>query len=145
MHAHFFLRGDKDQVDAWVRWMMTRTMFLPFEKDGEKKAQPILLQIRYSIAGSYELVFPKEAKDIILTTLGFHKPPHPNTVKMRYFLKLLRLAMGLKKPKDFDTSEVLIMPENTKWCSVIPIGIHEDEVRYFKEGIGGDEVVEEAL
>lgn len=146
MHAGFWLYGDKDQCDTWLKWMSTRIMMLPHTNEkGKKFEQPIALQLRYSIFGMYELVFPEQHKDVILTTLGFHKPVHPNTAKMRWFLRAARLAIGYKKPGKFDSSRALVLPDSTIWCSVIPIGVREDDVRFFEEGIGGNKVVEEAL
>lgn len=124
------LRGIKKDVDEAIKWLETRVAYLPFETaDGKKGAQPIQIALRYSVFGTWELVFPEEMKDIILTTLGFHINTYPNTAKMKYMLKLIRLAMGVKEYKPQDVSKVLPLPNDLfNNIHIIPIGIKEDDV-----------------
>ena len=144
MHAHFFLRGIKQDVDLYIKFLETRTMMLPFmEKNGKKMVQPIQGQLRYSIFGTWEYIFPENEKDAVLTTLGFHKPLHPNSKKFKAAMNFLRMAMGLKKPPEFKTDKLMVMPQGL-YVSVIPIGVKYDKIETFNKGTD-QEVTHEAL
>lgn len=142
MHLHFFVRGQKECVDIVLNWLNTRAVLVPYWKnENEYKAgkEPTMMPtshiLRYSVGGSYELIIPEQEADKWLTTLGFHKELHPNTVKLRIALTFLRKAMGIKKPKDFSTKEQVILPvEYSQHVSFLPIGVKYDEVRQLDDG-----------
>lgn len=136
MQIFFLVRGQKDCVDIVLNWINTRMALLPEwknEEDYNAGKEPIISPIshllRYNVLG-YELVIPEQEADKWLTTFGFHEPPHPNTVKFKAAIKFLRIAMGLKKPKEFKTDEQVMLPsEYAKYIGFTPIGVKYDEFR----------------
>ena len=138
MHAHFYLRGAKDNVDYIVNWLNTRTFKrIRTDEEGNISYEYLNGVMRYSIAGTWEYIFPEESKDVVLATLRFDQPLHPNTLKMKWFVNLIRLAMGIEKIPEFDKKTGFLMPENYyKYVSVIPLGVKYDEVEWLEREDG---------
>jgi len=142
MHLHFFVRGETTCVDIVMNWLKTRTINIPYwENEADYKAgktpkmHPGSFILRYSVLGSYELIIPEQEADKWLTTLGFHRPPHPNTVKLRLALAFLRKAMGITVPKPFKIDESVMLPvEQAKHTGFIPIGVKYDKMAQLPDG-----------
>jgi len=134
MHVHFMIRGIKQDVETWFKYLETSWFWLPFkDENGVEKKQQIQGQLRYSLFGTWEFIFPKEYQDAVLTTFGFHNNLRGNK-KYQFQMNLIRLALGLKKaPKDFNTNQKLTLP-NELWVEVVPIGIKHDAEQTFENG-----------
>ena len=132
------IRGNIPDVDTFLMYLRTRMVMLPFKtKEGKDMTQPINLRLNYSVFGTYEAVFPENEKDVVLTTLRFHEPLHPNTVKMRWMVKMIRLAIGLKKVPEFSTKMILPMPnEAGQNVHIIPLGVKYDKMSYWFHDTG---------
>lgn len=151
MHAFFYIRGDQEHVKTILTWLHTRMAMSPFKnpklvphgpKDNKGNLlregfQPVNCQVRDSIFGMKELVFPQSEMDTALTTLGFHKPLYPDTVRMKMFVKSLRLAVGLDPIPEFKQDKVFPMPDEIMaFVSIIPIGVKYDKLDHeFPDGI----------
>ena len=141
MHLHFFIRGQKDCVEIMKNWINTRTVLHPYwknEKDYKAGKKPDMVAmshlLRYSVAGSYELIIPEGEADKWLNTLGFDSV-HPNTIKLKTGMAFLRKAMGLKKAPKYSKKEQVMLPsEYVSHVSFIPIGVKYDVFRQMDDG-----------
>jgi len=141
MHLHFFVRGQKECVDIVLNWINTRVVQIPYwpsEKEYHAGKPPRMQShshiLRYSIAGSYELIIPEEEADKWLTTLKFDQI-HPNTAKIKVGMAFLRKAMGLQGiPKYCKDEQVMLPMEYATHVSFIPIGVKHDIKRQLDDG-----------
>lgn len=140
MQLHFWMRGEMWAVEEVKKWLQTRTVLYPF-KDKNKKQfyQPINLGLRESILGTYELIFPEECLEIVLTTLKkkvSHEHYNKQTKgKLKFILEAIRIFGGLEKiPKLEDIQEdinktirPLPMPDDAmSFVNFFLIGIKRD-------------------
>lgn len=130
MHLYFITRGIKKDVDELVKFLETRTLYMPYtDKDGKKMKMPVQAALRP--IQLWEYVFPAEEKDKVFTTLNADYNPVPNNLKMRTGVAALRKLLGAKKVKkgSFKKDQQLFIPNNL-WYSLIPIGYKEDELNF---------------
>jgi len=134
MHFAFIPYGIKNFVDFIIEDFNHRYLPLRIYKEGEQdKFLLMQLQIRILPFGIYELIFPKEFKDEILSALI------PNTDNEYYSrlqkkvlsinpLGILRRFLHLEPILEFKKipHPNFPIPEYTKFVSIIPIGIRED-------------------
>jgi len=126
MHVVFIPYGIKQAVDHLLMDMQAQKFPMPvYSPDGkEKKEVWIQGALRLAPFGIYEYVFPKEQKDVVLTTLRFNEKI-PYNIKPVY-LKMVKNALHIKEPGEFKTDQRLMwIMDNT---SIIPLGIREDSV-----------------
>jgi len=123
MHALFIPYGEVDCVNRFYRDLQSQNYILKMENsDGEKKNQYIKGGLRLAPFGVVDYVFPKEYKNEVLTSLGFHNENPYKLGKVR--LALLRNFLKCKKPGKFETEmQYIWYKENV---SLIPLGIRED-------------------
>lgn len=127
--------------DYWLQWflMQLRSQKLSFrcynKETGEEKNIVIDCQLRILPGGIYELIFPKEHKDVILASLDFGSIPSGNYdinkefsilgIKIKpidYLRKFLSITEV--KPEEINTKETMAWRRD--WVAIIPIGIRED-------------------
>ena len=126
MHILFGMRGIKHRGDEFIKQLSCQ--YLPFKHKGQNSS----LQVRVSPIQLYDVSFPKEHKDILLTTLfpGQEKgrPIHKRYEKVVW---ALRKIFGLEPiPETWDTSRKLpCHPEDTE---MIALGLKED--RFVSDG-----------
>ena len=128
MHAIFIPYGIKNLVDLFIENLNQRILPLRLYKEGEKDTYyNIQCQIRYLPFGIVEFVFPKEYKDQVLTSLGFHKPAPYNLNKSVLGIKPFELLKKFLNIQDIPKfKETLGFPVLKLPMSIIPIGIRED-------------------
>lgn len=121
MHAIFMIYGMRSTVEHTLRDMEAQKHRMPMYKEGEKDSSTLMnAQVRLLPFGVYEYVFPKEDRDIVLATLGFHLNPPYNIDKVK--MVMLRKALHAEKiPTDIKTDNML--PWVMRDISIIPIGI----------------------
>ena len=126
--AHIFLmtRGIKNDVEDYINWLSHQQLPYKNRESQETALQDYLLQIRVCPIQLWDISFPREHKDLMLTSLfsADGKPYHSNIQK---YLSALRFALKADKmPEKWDTSKRLPRrPANTE---MICIGTKEDEV-----------------
>lgn len=138
MHLELWLRGEKRCVDRFIQDLSAKYMEFTFRKsDGkggflqdqfEKYHWPI--SVRIAPFGIYEIVFPKEHRDLVLTTILGKKEEVKrsklwNSWKNKY-VEVFRKLLKLKKIPDYDDSKN--MPLFRDGIEFIPIGIKEDQI-----------------
>lgn len=126
MHAVFFVYGIKQAVDHFLMDMQAHKYNLRYHKDKPLHVETAVIvqgALRYAPFGVYEYVFPKESKDLVLTTLNFHnKEPHGIS---SWKIATLRKMLGCEKIPEFNTNTAL--PWIRDNVSIIPIGVRYDE------------------
>jgi len=139
MHAVFLIYGKKEWVDVTLRDIAAQKLSLRMHKDGEKDIDVYVeCQLRLLPFGFYEFIFPREHKDIVCTTMGFHiKDPSSYsaefdaTKEISVFgfkfkpLDMIRKFLKLEEPKDFNTDKSLLWTK--QFVGIIPVGIREDK------------------
>lgn len=144
MHAIVIPYGIKEKVDYFIKEIEHADFWLPVTfPDGKIRKQHIKGHVRVLPFGVLDIVFPKEYKDLVLTTLDFHLPnryAHAGVV-FRATITALRKAMNCKKPEPFNSKEKLSwLRENVEF---ICLGVRDDvNVTY---DLKGEKIIHEAL
>jgi hypothetical protein len=126
MHVIFIPYGIIQAVEHLKIDMQAQKFPLLMHSPDGKETKSILVQggLRIAPFGIIDYVFPKEYKDIVMTTLKFNMPDGYKIPKA--YLTMVRKALKCKPiPKKIDTKEIL--PWITQDISLIPIGIREDK------------------
>lgn len=119
MHAVFIPYGSRHWVENFLRAIEAEYFKFPLYKGKQKKTLGIYGAVRSLPFGAYEVIFPREYKDLVLTTLNFHhKAPYIKTVFA------LRKMFKCKKVGKFNSDKKYMWDK--QWVSIIPIGIRED-------------------
>jgi len=114
MHAVFMLYGIKQAVDHLLMDMQAQKFLLKTSK-GDHWVQGSLRLLPFGI---YEYVFPKESKDLVLTTLNFNNPSYPQYKQIRPILSMIRKALKIKRTPKFDDKHKLLWTKDH--VSIIP-------------------------
>lgn len=117
MHLYFTTRGIKMHVDNFITQLQGK--YLPFKYNGKDSA----VQVAVRPVQMWEVVFPKEHLDLMLTTcLGPDgKPYHKRHNK---FIAVVRKVLGVKKIPKYDNSSMMICGRDH--IDSTGIGIKED-------------------
>ncbi len=136
MHAVFIPYGIKTRVDILTQEMQCQKFKLKLTKEGEEeKFLWIQGHLRLLPGGIYDYVFPREYKDVVLTSLNFDCQK-----KEGYFYNINKefSILGMKiKPLDYLRKflNLIDIPEFKNeikliWMmedlSILPLGIRED-------------------
>ena len=118
MHLYFTTRGVKFWVDRFITEL--QGMYLPFKYQGKENS--FRLQVRP--LQIWEVVFPKEHKDLILNTIinpdgAYHK-------RHNKFILAIRKVLGIKPIPKYDRTKS--MPITRANIDATGIGIKEDGV-----------------
>lgn len=151
MHAVFMIMGVRRFVDEFFDWLDCRFYGMPFknpklldvkDKDGnilKEGSMSVTARVRYGIYGTYELCFPEEHKDVVLTTLRFHEKDFaaPNgglnvKDKIKGFLgkmeiNAFRKLIGCEPIPEFKTDQAIMLPPDVlQNIRIIPVGVRYD-------------------
>lgn len=120
MHVYFITRGIKHSVDRFINELSAK--YLPFKMQGKDA----MLQTSVRPIQLWEVVFPKEHKDIMLTTL-FPDGEICQHKRHKKFLALIRRALGkdVKPIGEWDKTKGA-MPLYRAHTEFAAIGIKED-------------------
>lgn len=122
MHISFIPYGKRSEVELLLRDMEAQKHKLILTKGINKKIIWIQGQLRVLPGGIYEYCFPKEDKDMVLTTLNFNELHSHYIGELK--LKLIRKIFGYKKASKFNSNKKYLWIKDN--VSIIPIGIKED-------------------
>lgn len=147
MHLTFLSYGTVEELEQFEKWWSTRTVMLPFEKDGVKGKQAHQVSLRK--LQPYDLIFPKEYLPHVLNTM-----PNLQTSWDTWNVKgtiFNRLIQGLRKliklkpiPKNWNKSSNVGFPFPTGMnLRNFAVGIRED--REYTDIQDGHKVTREGL
>jgi hypothetical protein len=113
--------GNRGEVELLLRDMEAQKHKLKLTKDGKEKKIWIQGSVRFLPFGVYEYVFPKEDKDVVLTTLCFNEDRYSLG---KIILGFLRRMIKCEKIPEFKTNlKYLWIKDNV---NIIPVGIRND-------------------
>ncbi len=139
MELLFAIRGHLSDVNIFINQLHNK--YLPIklkrnekgELDPNGKESNEMIQTGVRPYQIYGVAFPKEHKDLMLTTVLGTGGMRSDYGKFNMFIKMARKFLGLKPVEEWDKSKQLpIIKEN---FDIIPIGIKEDTERGWGEGI----------
>lgn len=135
MHAYFIIRGLKHKLDLWEKYMETRDFPLQYT-DPKGKLMTTRVQGALREIKLYEYVFPKEAKDVVLSNLRFDEQIYPPTLKMKIAVKALRAALGAREA-EFNKVNYQLLPDeiNSDGIQILGIGVKDDKEITTEEGV----------
>jgi len=134
MHLAFIPYGIKNFVDFVVEDLNHKYLPLKLTKEGEKdKYILIQIQVRFLPFGIYELVFPKEFLNEILSAMKadakgeYYERLNKSVLGIKP-MDILRKVLKLKPVPEFDKIPYpnFPLPKYMEFVSIIPIGIRED-------------------
>lgn len=138
MHLIIATRGNKESVELFIKELSSKYMPLPFINKKTGKATMVVNPIHIRPLQLWEIIFPKEQRDAILTTLFPDKRVMPANPKFRkiykWILKLLPKTIQ-KIPEDWDTKNKLYVNHND--VEIVGLGMKEDVMMNFKRGDEG--------
>ena len=125
-------RGMNEQTEKWKKYIETWMVPFPYtDKDGKK--QSIGYQLNLKPVLLWGLTFPKDQRDLILSSFGFtdetsnigwlHKSP---------YMPILRKLLRVKPIPEFNKVEPRYIGK--EFVQFLPIGIREDEDKTFNDG-----------
>jgi len=128
-----FLRGEYRLVDRFVEELSAKYLPFTYQKhdgkdfiEGTKQEYTIPVSVRYLPLGAWEIVFPIEHTDLVLTTVLGKKGTNSSFEWINKYLWPLRKAMGLGRIPDY--KDELKLPISDDGVHVIPIGFKKDEI-----------------
>jgi len=126
MHLYAITRGIKNDVDRFIT--LLQGAFLPYDKAK-------VVQVAVRPVQLWEIVFPEEHKDIMLTTvLGGDASMKgiTNQPKHRKWVAMIRKVLGVQKIPKYKTDRQLPCAGAKLNMEVVGVGIKED---YKKDGL----------
>lgn len=129
MHIYFMTRGIKHEVDEFIKQLSCQ--YLPYKVNKDGKLVDASLQVRLSPIQLWDVSFPVEHKDAMLTTLfGHEMGGKAMNGRHNKYAMLIRKILGVEKiPKDYSTK--LSLAPRLRHVESIAIGMKDD---YFENG-----------
>jgi len=130
MHFAFIPYGARAEVERLMRDIESQKFQLKlWKKDEKDKAVWITGQVRELPFGVKEIVFPREYRDVVISTMTNNTAPNRLAYERSKVYRMVkagfRKIMGLKPmPKNFSTEAKLLW--DLEYVSIIPLGIRED-------------------
>jgi len=126
MHVVFFAYGDLERVNFFIQEIIHQKFPWRFYKkkykEGEKELfQQMSTRVNQLPGGAYDIVIPREYKDMVLTTLNFDIDYYEVGFVKKAFL---RKVYKCKKAKFKKTEREFLWIKNG--VNFLPIGIRED-------------------
>lgn len=131
MHLIIATRGNKESVDLLIKELSSKYLSLPFRDKKTGEIVNVQNPVHVRPMQVWDIVFPKEYKDIILTTL-FKKDKNigvDNPMAKRLYKWVLKFLPFQKVPEDWDTSKFLTV-ENQD-IEIVGLGMKEDKTEDF--------------
>ena len=127
-----FIKGDRRAVNQFLDELQSKYLSFKYEKadvygnfiKGTEEKYYIPISIRYLPLGMWEIVFPEEHKDIVLTTILNKNYIENKILWLDKYLFFLRRGLKIEKIPDFNKSK--FMPIFKNGVDVIPIGYKKD-------------------
>lgn len=127
MHFAFIPYGARTEVERLMRDIESQKFQLPLKMKGQPdKFVWVTGQVRELPFGVKEIVFPREAMGVVLSTM-LKKDPNRylNHIAYKPLMVIFRKAMGLEPvPKDYDSANRYLW--DMEYVSIMPLGIRTD-------------------
>lgn len=134
MHLAFMPYGIKNFCDFLIEDLNHKYLPMRLYKDGEEDKQALIqTQVRILPFGIYELVFPREFKNEVLSALKINSEKCPYNLDKSILgikpMNTLRNFLNLKPIPDYEkvSHPNFPIPEYIRFVTIIPIGIREDK------------------
>ena len=125
MHAYGLIRGIKHEVDRFITELQGK--YVPYEvKEGAAGIPKgtYYAQIHVRPIQLYEFVFPREQKDIVLTTIFGMENGATQHKKHKKWIYALRKMLGVEPFPVYDNK--LTLPISRQHMEVIGVGVKDD-------------------
>jgi len=131
MHLYILTRGIKNSVDQFITELQGK--YLPYVFYKGKKLMKCQVQVSVRPIQLWEIVFPEEHKDVMLSTIlpEAHKGVTQHK-KHNKFIWAIRKALGVEKLPDYKSD--IQMPITLANTEVVGIGIKKDYYTNIKTG-----------
>lgn len=127
MHVYMMTRGIKHMTEKFISELAAKYLEATLTADGTNKPEKYSAQVQVRPIQLWEIVFPKEHRDVMLTTLfpGGQLMQHK---KHKKWVWGLRKVLGVKAiPKTWDMSRKLTV--DRQGLETVGIGIKDDYTR----------------
>ena len=144
MHLYLITRGIKAKVDDFITQLQGKYLPMMWRKKPEDPLSVYHVQLGVRPIQLWEIVFPEEQKDLVLSTCLAQRQPSEGMTqhkKHNKFIWALRKMLGCEPIPDYDNSKV--MPIGGEGVELVGIGLKKD---YWidKEGKHHPEKVEDS-
>lgn len=131
MHAYALIRGVKHLSDYFISQLQGKNLPYKVKKGAAGfKAGDYHIPVGVRPIQLYEITFPKEHKDLMLTTIFGKKLNSEQYKKNKIGVSFLRKMLGVKPIPEYD--DKLKLPITKDHIEIFGVGIKEDE--NFKDG-----------
>ena|SRR3990167_6790946 len=135
MHLYFLTRGVKHEIDKFITELQGK--YVPYRyPDKDKNLVDKVLQLGVRPIQLWELTFPEDQKDIILTTVLSHEQAgqkeQTQHKKHKIWIKMFRKVLGIKPLPKYKTDKRL--PNSREHMETVGIGIKPDYWVHAKTG-----------
>ena len=103
MHAYLVARGIVDRINRWENDMLARYVPYKYEKD----KPPARLQVSMRPIRLYEVVYPEEEHDNVMSMIWPNKTDAPGPL-----VSMVRRILKFGKPKPWKKNKILICHRN---------------------------------
>jgi len=127
MHVYILTRGIKERTDRFIENLCNQ--YLPFRFKGQNMS----IQINVKPIQLYEIVFPKEHKDIMMRTLFSGTKGEPQHEKHKKWIKWIRRALGIDEISEYVKEGIKLPTANYhNDLEIMGVGEKEDREEYEK-------------
>ncbi len=131
MHLLIGTRGNQESVDLFIKELSSKYMNLPFYDKKTGKSVNVVNAVHVRPFQLWEIIFPKEQKDLILTTIFTDKNTGVANPKFKRIYKWICKFLPFQKmPEDWDDSRHF--PIQKANIEIIGIGMKDDRMMDFK-------------
>lgn len=132
MHLYILTRGIKHAVDRFITELQGKYVPFKWKSPTDKEIKDYMVQLGVRPVQLWEIVFPEDQKDIVLTTILGNEPSHPNKMFGKY-ISWIRKILKIDEIPEYDKKNY--MPICKVDVGVVALGVKKDE--YHPEGYEG--------
>lgn len=130
MHLIIGTRGNQESVELFIKELSSKYVPVPFRNKKTDKIVNVAQGIHVRPFQLWEIIFPKEQRDLVLSTIFSNKNTKVSNPKFRKLYKwLLKLLPFKKMPEDWDDSKHLMVMRND--VEIVGLGMLDDKMADF--------------
>lgn len=133
MHLIIGTRGNKESVELFIKELSSKYMPLPFYNKRTREVTNVAQGIHVRPFQLWEIIFPKEQKDVVLTTIfpGGIKETKIQKQGFKWIYNWILKFLPLKKIEEWDMSKKVHVAHEAVEC--IGFGLMDDEMIDFTD------------